>query len=109
MMKKIYLCLLLFSVSIYSFSQNEKWRQKNARINFVVATQGEFLKIAGNYSPAASVSASIAFNETYFVGIYGSMKVLPTFSEYPVAPGVKYDARFQHGGLEGVYSLKLGL
>jgi len=109
-MKKIYFSLLLLlSVSILGFSQNEKWRQKNARINFVVAPEVGVVNIAGKFSPVASFSGSIAFNNTYFVGLYGTKKFLRVYNEFPVAPGAKFDASYQHVGVEFLYSMKLGL
>lgn len=109
-MKKIYLSLfLLFSVSILGVSQNEKWRQKNARINFVVAPEIDAVKVAGTFSPVVSVSGLIAFNNTYFAGLFGAKKALRLYNEFPVIPGVKFDANYQYAGVEFMYSMKLGL
>lgn len=106
---KYFTLLMFFLASSFLCLGQEPWRQKNARINFVVSPQGEFSKVAAGYTALASVSAAISFNNTWFAGIYAAKKVLPGFTEYPIAPGVNYDANFQHAGAEGTYSLNLGL
>ncbi len=107
-MKKISICLFILSISTGIFAQ-PRWRQKNARVNFAITPQAEIMKVAGKFSPIASLNASVVFNETWFAGVYGSKKVLPMQNEFDVQPGVKFDANFQHVGVELMYAMKLGL
>jgi len=107
-MKKIIVCLLILSTTLGIIAQ-PRWRQKNARVNFAITPQAEIMKVAGKFSPVASLNASIVFNDTWYAGVYGSKKLPPMPHEFDVAPGVKFDANFQHVGVELFYAMKLGL
>ncbi len=107
-MKKILLNLIIL-FSALTITAQPIWRQKNARVNFVFLPQAEVMKVAGNFSPIASFNFSISFNDTYHVGVYGSKKIPPLPTEYDALPGVKFDANFQHVGVELQYYMKLGL
>jgi len=108
-MKKINTLFFLLLISFSVSSQSERWKQKNARINFVVAPQFEFVKIAGHFSPTASLSSSISFNNTYFAGGYMTKKIVRHYEDTPAKPGVDVDVNYQHLGVEFLYSMKLGL
>jgi hypothetical protein len=108
MKKGIVSLVILLLTSTLIFAQ-PRWRQKNARVNFAITPQAEFMKVAGIYSPVASLNASIVFNDTWYAGIYVSKKPIPLPTEYDLAPGVKLDPNFQHIGGELMYALKLGL
>ena len=101
------LTILLFSQA--AIGQSEKWKQKNARINFAITPQAEYVKTAGVFSPNASLSAAISFNSTYFLGGYLTKKVMRNYTVYDYSPGTDLDADFQHGGLEFLYAMKFGL
>ena len=107
-MKRILLNFMILLVATTIIAQ-PRWRQKNARVNFTITPQAEFMKVAGTFSPILSVNASIAFNETWYTGVYGSKKIVPMLTEFEEAPGVKFDANFQHVGAELQYAMKLGL
>lgn len=108
-MRTILTVCILFLLSFTVSGQSERWKQKNARINFALTPQVEFVKIAGGFSLAASSSASISFNNTHFIGGYLTKKVMPNYINYDYAPGVDLDANFQHGGIEYLYAKKLGV
>jgi hypothetical protein len=108
-MKGLFIIILSVLIAFSVSGQPDRWKQKNARINFVVSPQFEFVKIAGSFSPAASLSGSIVFNSTYSVGGYLTKKVISNYNTFPILPGTDLDANFQHGGLEFIYFMKLGL
>ena len=103
------LIAIFLMISFSAFSQNEKWKQKNARINFALTPQFEYVKIAGKYSPTASFSGSISFNNTYFIGGYLTKKIITNYNNYEILPTTDLDANFQQGGMEFLYAKKLGL
>jgi hypothetical protein len=108
-MRQLNLIIITILVSASAFGQSERWKQKNARINFAVTPLAEYVKIAGTYSPAASLSGAISFNDTYFVGGYITKKVMTHNVNYEILPTMDLDANFQHVGAEFQYAMKLGL
>jgi len=103
------LITMFLMISFSAVSQSEKWKQKNARINFAVTPQVEYVKIAGKYSPTLSLSGSITFNNTYFFGGYLTKKMMTNYNNYEILPTTDLDANFQQGGIEFLYAKKLGL
>ena len=102
----IFGCLL---ISISANCQSEKWKQKNARLNFSISPQFEFVKIGGNYNPTAGISGSIVFNSTYYFGGYFTKKMLRNYNTYPAYPASDLDVNYQHVGMEFLYAMPLGL
>ena len=108
-MKDLILATILLFIAFSVSAQSEKWRQKNARINFVFTPQAEFVKIGGKYSPTASFCASIAFDNTFFIGGYMTKKAIRQYDVFPANPGADIDVNYQHAGVEFLYSMRLGL
>jgi hypothetical protein len=108
-MKGLFLIIGCMLISISVFSQSERWKQKNARINFAFTPQFEFVNIAGKYNPTASLCGSIVFNSKYYFGGYATKKVLPSYTMYQANPTQEIDVNYQHLGIEFLYAMGLGL
>jgi hypothetical protein len=108
-MRGLNLCFIILIFSLSSYSQSERWKQKNARINFAFTPQFEFVRIGGNYNPTVSLSGNISFNNTFFVGSYITKKMIKNPTNYAAAPTLDLDPSFQHFGFEFLYAMRLGL
>jgi hypothetical protein len=108
-MRTILTVCLLFLLSFSVSGQSEKWKQKNARINFAITPQLDFIKIGGKFGPTAGLSGAIAFNNTHFLGGYVSKKFLRSYGENPLDPSMEIDVNYQNMGIEYLYAMKLGV
>jgi hypothetical protein len=108
-MRQLNISLIFLLVSVSIFGQSENWKQKNARINFAITPQAEYLKIGGKFSPSASLAGSIAFNNTFFLGGYFAKKPLRQYVSNPLDPTSQIDVNYQHMGIEFLYAMRLAL
>ncbi len=96
-------------ISFSLTSQNERWKQKNARINFAISPQFEYVKIAGKFEPTGGIAAEMVFNNSFYFGGYLTKKMLRDYIPNPLDPVAEIDVNYQHMGIEFLYCMKLGL
>jgi hypothetical protein len=108
-MRYLSITLIFMIVTLSVFGQSERWKQKNARINFAFTPQIEYVKTAGTFSPNLSFTGAISFNNTFYLGGYLSKKIIRHYIDYDALPTTSLDAVFQHGGIEFLYAMRMGL
>lgn len=106
-MKKTLILIFTLIITSSVFSQNQWW-VRNARFNLCGTSQIEVTKVAGNFSPAISLSIAGVVNEVYYFGFYGTKKITRGYDDYGLDADIDLSANYKHAGFEFIYMLSMG-